>query len=96
MKFKIGDKIQKIKGYRFEGVIIGGGTKLDGERILYMVEVELGRNSGKCLEFHLGINLFPVFIVDKNSLDGTGLGGEEDSVAVGTVLVDDVGFVFFI
>lgn len=40
MKFKNGDKVRKIKGYKFEGVIIGGGYKLDGERVLYMVEVE--------------------------------------------------------
>lgn len=40
MKFKTGDKVRKIKGYKFEGVIIGGGYKLDGERILYMVEME--------------------------------------------------------
>lgn len=39
MKFKIGDKVRKIKGYKFEGVIIGAGYKLDGERILYMVEI---------------------------------------------------------
>lgn len=39
MKFKIGDKVCKIKGYKFEGIIIGSGYKLDGERILYMVEI---------------------------------------------------------
>jgi len=39
MKFKNGDKVRKISGYKFEGVIIGGGYKLDGKRILYMVEV---------------------------------------------------------
>ncbi len=39
MKFKVGDKVRKIKGYKFEGIIIGSGYKLDGERILYMVEV---------------------------------------------------------
>lgn len=39
MKFKIGDKVRKIKGYKFEGIIIGGGHKLDGERTLYMVEI---------------------------------------------------------
>lgn len=40
MKFKVGDKVRKIKGYKFEGIIIGSGYKLDGERILYMVEIE--------------------------------------------------------
>lgn len=40
MKFKTGDKVRKIKGYKFEGIVIGGAYKLDGERILYMVEVE--------------------------------------------------------
>ena len=39
MKFKIGDKVRKIKGYKFEGIVIGAGTKLDGERVLYMVEI---------------------------------------------------------
>ena len=40
MKFEIGDKVRKIKGYKFEGVVISGGTKLDRERVLYSVEVE--------------------------------------------------------
>lgn len=40
MKFEIGDKVRKIKGYKFEGVVISAGTKLDGERVLYSVEVE--------------------------------------------------------
>jgi len=39
MKYKTGDKVRKIKGYKFEGIIIGGGYKLDRERILYMVEI---------------------------------------------------------
>lgn len=39
MKFKIGDKVRKIKGYKFEGIIIGGATKLEKNRILYMVEI---------------------------------------------------------
>lgn len=40
MKFKIGDKVRKINGYKFEGIIISGGYKLDKKRVLYSVEVE--------------------------------------------------------
>lgn len=39
-KFAVGDKVKKIKGYKFEGRIISRGYKLDAERILYSVEVE--------------------------------------------------------
>jgi len=39
MKFKIGDKVRKIKGYKFEGIVISGGTKIEGDRILYAVEI---------------------------------------------------------
>lgn len=39
MKFKIGDHVRKTKGYKFEGIIIGAGYKLSGDRILYMVEI---------------------------------------------------------
>lgn len=48
MKFKVYDKVRKIKGYKFEGIIIGAGYKLDGERILYMVEVEHKESYGWC------------------------------------------------
>jgi len=37
LEFKIGDKVQKRKGYRFPGVIIGHFQKLDGS-IRYAVE----------------------------------------------------------
>jgi hypothetical protein len=40
MKYTIGDKVRKIKGYKYEGIIISGGYKLNGERVLYSVEVE--------------------------------------------------------
>lgn len=39
MKFKRGDRVRKIKGYKFEGIVISGGYKLDGGRILYSVEI---------------------------------------------------------
>jgi len=48
MKFKIGDQVRKIKGYKFEGVIISGGVKLTGDRILYSVEIESELAFGWC------------------------------------------------
>lgn len=48
MKFSTFDRVRKIKGYKFEGKIIGGGYKLDGQRVLYMVEVENIKPYGWC------------------------------------------------
>ena len=39
MKYKIGDFVRKTKGYKFEGIIISGGYKLEGDRILYSVQI---------------------------------------------------------
>lgn len=52
MKFKIGDKVRKIKGYKFEGIIISGGQKLEGDRILYSVEVPMWIKSVECKKCH--------------------------------------------
>lgn len=37
MKFQIGDKVQKVKGYRFPGTIVAAFTTLKGRR-RYVVE----------------------------------------------------------
>lgn len=37
MKFTIGEQVQKVKGYKFPGVVIGTALKRDGRR-LYLVE----------------------------------------------------------
>lgn len=39
MKFKIGDQVRKVKGYKYEGIVISSGYKLDGERVLYSVQI---------------------------------------------------------
>lgn len=46
-KFNVGDAVQKIKGYKFPGIVIGIATKLDG-RILYLVECTADGAAGVC------------------------------------------------
>lgn len=36
MKFKIGDKVRKLKGYKFEGVVVAVFNNLAGEERLVM------------------------------------------------------------
>lgn len=46
-KYNIGDAVQKVKGYKFPGIIIGTATKLDG-RLLYLVECTAEGAAGVC------------------------------------------------
>jgi hypothetical protein len=46
-KFKVGDLVEKKDGYRFPGVIIMAGTKLDGEW-RYVVEASNADFRGMC------------------------------------------------
>lgn len=39
MKFKIGDKVQKITGYKFPGIVVAAFTTTKGEE-RYVVELE--------------------------------------------------------
>jgi len=46
-KFQIGQQVQKIKGYKFPGVVIGVCKKTDG-RVLYCVECTAEGAAGMC------------------------------------------------
>jgi hypothetical protein len=48
---KVGDAVEKIKGYPFRGTIIGIGAKSDG-KILCMVEIEPGPNAAGLVYLH--------------------------------------------
>lgn len=48
---KIGDKVEKFKGYPFRGTVIGFGQKSDGNT-LCMVEIEPGRNASGLVYLH--------------------------------------------
>lgn len=50
-QIKIGDKVEKIKGYPFRGTVIGIGTKSDGKHLL-MVEIEPGPNAAGLVYLH--------------------------------------------
>jgi hypothetical protein len=75
MKFNIGDKVRKIKGYEFEGIVIGIYPKIKKERVLVSVEAHsLVREAcAKCV-FGLGI-------IDEmcNTCDGKGYRVREEN-----------------
>jgi hypothetical protein len=50
-ELRVGDAVEKIKGYPFRGTIIGMGTKSAG-MILCMVEIELGPNAAGLVYLH--------------------------------------------
>jgi hypothetical protein len=50
-ELRVGDAVEKIKGYPFLGTIIGVGAKSDG-KILCMVEIEPGPNAAGLVYLH--------------------------------------------
>lgn len=48
---RIGDKVEKIKGYPFRGTVIGIATKSDG-KVLMVVEIEPGPNAAGLVYLH--------------------------------------------
>ncbi len=47
MTFQLNQKVQKIRGYKFPGIIIGIATKLNG-KVLYLVECTAKDAEGMC------------------------------------------------
>jgi hypothetical protein len=50
-EIRVGDRVEKVKGYPFRGTVIGIGAKSDG-KILCMVEIEPGPNAAGLVYLH--------------------------------------------